>query len=213
MKRWFWLLLGLLPAWGHAGSMTEIIYQDTDPGEAPYLSRILAYGDKLRLDYGVDAEDFTLFDRKAGKVYVVGHDGQRITVISAGKSKIKLPKEWRVEVADSAPQTRQLSVNGKFCMEVRSAPLLPAESRLLADLRRVLANNQAKAWQTMPEELRDPCYLVMDGSRAGFEFEQGLALSVRYADGRSRVYRSHKTRDVQPELFELPANYKRFNLK
>lgn len=212
MKR-FCLLLGLLPAWVHAGSMTEIVYQDSEPGEAPYLSRILAYGDMLRLDYGVDAEDYTLFDRKAGKVYVVAHGNERITEIGAAKSKVKLPKGWRLDVTDSAPQTRQLSVNGRLCLEVRSAPLLPAESRLLADLRRALAKSQAAAWQAMPEDLRDPCYLAVDGTRAGFEYEQGLALSIRYADGRGRSYRSHVVREAQPELFELPAGYKRFILK
>jgi len=209
----FWLMLGLLPAWAGAATMTEIVYQDSDPGEAPYLSRILAYGDKLRLDYGVDAEDFTLFDRHAGKVYIVAHDNERITEITASKKPVALPKGWRLNMADTAPQTRQLSVNGQLCLEVRSAPLLPDEARLLADLRRALAASQAKAWQSTPAELRDPCALAVDGVRAGFEYENGLPLSIRYADGRSRSYRSHSAREARPELFELPASYKHFNLK
>ena len=211
--KWLALLLGLLPAWAGAAAMTEIVYEDSEPGEAPYASRILVHGDKLRLDDGLDTEDFTLFDRRAGKVYVVAKGSERITEIAAAKRPVALPKGWRVKVAETAPQTRQLSLNGRLCVEVRSAPLLPDESRLLADLRRALAAGQAGAWRATPPELRDPCALVVDGARAGFEYENGLPLSIRHADGRGRSYRSHAQREARPELFELPANYKYFNLR
>lgn len=211
--RWLCLLLGMLPAWAQAAGMTEIVYQDTEPGEAPYLSRILAHGDKLRLDYGTDTEDYTIYDRKAGKIYVVAHDNQRITEIAASKKPVVLPKAWRVDAAETAPNTRQLSVNGQLCLEVRASPLLPEASRLLVSLHKALASSQAATWLATPSDLRNPCDLVVDGARAGFEYEMGLPLSIRYADGRSRVYRSHAEREANPRLFELPADYKRFKLK
>lgn len=209
---WLTLLAGL--CWtAQAASMTEILYEDSEPGEPPYLSRILIAGDRVRLDYGRDADDFSLYDRRAGKLYVVGHGSERITVIAAGQGKVALPKGWRLNVAESGERTRQLWLNGRMCAEVRSAPLLPDEARLLADLRRTLAASQAAAWRATPAELRDPCALVLDGARAGFEYELGLPLTIRYGDGRSRAYRSHGQREAQAELFELPAQYRRFNLK
>ncbi|NWG86329.1 MAG: hypothetical protein HXY26_02275 [Hydrogenophilaceae bacterium] len=214
--RYVWLLLMLLPGLVFARQTTEILFEDTDPGEAPYLSRVLILGDKVRLDYGQDAEDFTLYDRRAKKLYVVTHSAERITEIPAGKARLKLPKDWRLAVekqAAGAEQHVRLKLNDKLCLEIRAVPgLLPQASRLLGDLRRALAANQSAAWQMMPEDMRDPCSLWLDIVRAGIEYDFGLPLTLQYGDGRSRIYRSHVVREAPAGLFELPAKYQRFKL-
>ena len=214
--RYLWLLLVLLSGPVRAGTMTEILFEDIEPGEAPYPSRVLIAGDKVRLDYGQDADDFTLYDRRAKRLYVVGHLAKRITEIPAARAELKLPAGWRLDVdkqAVGAEQRVQVKLNDKLCLEIRALPtLLPEAGRLLGDLRRALAGNQATAWQATPEELRDPCFLALDVARAGIEYDFGLPLSLRYGDGRSRSYRSHAVREASAGLFELPAKYQRFKL-
>lgn len=214
--RWAWLLLMLLPGLAFARQATEILFEDTDPGEAPYLSRVLILGDKLRLDYGQDADNFSLYDRRAKRLYVVSHEVERITEIPAGKARLKLPKGWRLAVSKQAAGAEQhvrVKLNDSLCLELKAVPgLLPEASRLLGDLRRALAASQAAAWKATPEDMREPCFLALDVVRAGIEYDFGLPLSLQYGDGRSRLYRSHVEREVPDELFALPAKYQRFKL-
>lgn len=214
--RFAWLLLALLPGLAFARQATEILFEDTDPGEPPYLSRVLILGDKLRLDYGQDADNYSLYDRRAKRLYVVSHEVERITEIPAGKARLRLPKGWRLTLskqAGGAEQHVQVKLNDKICLELKAVPgLLPEASRLLGDLRRALAASQAAAWKVTPADLRDPCFLALDVVRAGIEYDYGLPLSLQYGDGRSRIYRSHAEREVADELFALPAKYQRFKL-
>jgi hypothetical protein len=212
-----WLLWLLLPGLAFARQATEILFEDTDPGEAPYLSRVLIQGDKLRLDYGQDADDYSLYDRQAKRLYVVSHSAERITEIPAGKARLRLPKGWRLAVSKQtagAEQHVRVKLNDKLCLELKAVPgLLPEASRLLGDLRRALAASQAAAWKTTPADMRNPCFLALDVVRAGIEYDFGLPLSLQYGDGRSRLYRSHGEREVPDEMFALPAKYQRFKLK
>lgn len=100
-------------------------------------------------------------------------------------------------------------MNGRTCVEFKSAPMLSREARLLEDFRRSLAGNQSAAWAATPEALREPCALAVDVQAAGVEYSQGLALGIRYWDGRSRVYQGHLLRGAEPDLFELPVGYSR----
>ena len=215
MRHWLFLLLAL-PSLAFAGQATEIVYEDMDPGALAYTSRILIQDDRMRMDYGKDQDDFILYDRNAGMIYQVAHSAARITQIPSGPSKQTLPKGWRLGVTKEgtgANRLTRLKLNDRLCVEYRSAKLLREESRLIRDFRRALSGIQATTWQATPEELRDPCALVLDVVQAGLEYGDGLPLLIRYSDGRSRVYRSHGRREVRAELFELPPGYQRFTLE
>jgi hypothetical protein len=215
----------LLLLWGlavpvAAADMSEIRYQDQDPDQPVYNSRILIQGDRLRMDYGSDTEDFILYDRHAGMVWLVAHADRRITGIPARPMKqvvktARWPKTWKLDhdlLNSGNNALYQVRVNGQLCVEYKNAPILKEEARMLRDFRRALAGNQADAWNGTPEGLRQPCSLVVDVHQAGIEYQQGLALAIRYWDGRSRVYQSHATRPAQPGLFALPEGYQRFLL-
>lgn len=215
--KWLVVCLMCLPGLALASPMLEIQFEDIEPGEAPYLSRVLIAGDKMRLDYGNDAEDFTLYDRKAGKVYVVSHEARRITEVKAGKATLSQPADWQVDVqqeAAGAEQRVKVSLNGKVCLEARAVKtLLPDASRMLRDLRRALAGHQSASWQATPKELREPCFLLLDVLKAGIEYDYGMPLSLNYGDGRSRTYRSHAVREAPASLLKLPAGYQPFKLE
>lgn len=193
--------------------MTEIRYEDREPEEPAYVSRILILGDRMRMDYGQDDQGFILFDRGAKKVWHVAPSERRLTGIAAGVVKNVWPKEWKLS-QETTPSEKdvltQVRLNGALCVEFKSAPLLKSEARLLGDFRRMLAANQANAWLGTPDDMRQPCSLALDVRAAGVEYSRGLPLAVRYWDGRSRVYLGHDKRPPRPELFELPEGYSRF---
>jgi hypothetical protein len=201
-----------------AAEMSEIRFQDQDPDQSVYTSRILVLEERLRMDYGNDGEDFILFDRRAGMVWLVSHADRRITGIPARPMKqvVKMalwPKGWKLDhdLLDSGTNAlNQVRLNGQLCVEFKNAPILKDEARLLRDFRRALAGNQADAWNGTPESMRQPCSLVVDVHLAGLEYQQGLPLAIRYWDGRSRIYQSHATHKAQAALFELPENFQRF---
>lgn len=204
------LLTGAIPAW--AASVTEILYDDREVDGTTYPSRVLILGERLRMDFGQDDDDFILYDRPARKVWLVARKERRITEIAAAPNRIRPPKGWRAQV-DSLPsdgqRVGQARLNDKLCAEFKNAPLLPEAARLMADYRRALAGNQAAAWRATPVALRDGCAWVMDIQEAGVEYRHGLLLALRHANGRSRVYRGHASRDLPAGLFDLPANHVR----
>jgi hypothetical protein len=217
MKAFLLLVMLALNA-AAAPTMTEIRYLDTDPDQPSYTSRILILNQRMRMDYGADNEDFILYDRAAGKVWLIDHADRRISEIPARPMQQVMqtatwPEGWRLEEDRQASHVNalyQVRLNGQLCAEYKSAPILPQAARMLRDFRRALAQNQAATWNGTPEDLRQPCNLVIDVRQAGVEYQQGLPIAIRYWDGRSRVYQSHTSLPVRPELFELPAKYKRF---
>ena len=62
----FLLLFCALAVNAAAAEMSEIRYQDQEPEQPAYTSRILILGERMRMDYGRDDEDFILYDRRAG---------------------------------------------------------------------------------------------------------------------------------------------------
>lgn len=196
-------------------TMTEIRYEEKEPGQPDYLNRILIFGERLRMDYGRDDEDFILYDRLERTAWHVARESRRLMGIVASPLTVAWPKSWKLaqEQLASGPNTLTVvRVNEQLCVEFKSAPILKEETRLLRDFRRDLAGKQAATWISTPEALREPCFLVIDIREAGIEYRQGLPLAVRYWDGRSRVYQGHLFREAKPELFELPADYSRFML-
>ncbi len=194
--------------------MTEIRYWDSDPEQAPYTSRILVFGDRLRMDYGRDDEDFILFDRRQNKVWLVSRQEKRLTEIPAGKySRAVWPNGWKLEIKplSSGPNAvTQFRANGQLCAEYKVAPILKGEARLLADMRQALSANQYASWLGTPKELRQACTLALDVREAGLEYRNGLPLTIRYWDGRSRIYQGNASLPARPALFYLPEDYSRF---
>jgi hypothetical protein len=193
--------------------MTEIRYEDREPEQPAYISRILVLGERMRMDYGQDDQGFILLDRPARMVWHVSPGERRLTGIASGTLKDVWPKDWTLsqeQMPSEQGVLSQVRLNGALCVEFKSAPLLKNETRLLREFRRILAANQANAWLATPEELRQPCSLAIDVHAAGIEYSRGLPLAVRYWDGRSRVYQGHDKRPARPDLFELPGGYSRF---
>lgn len=192
--------------------MTEIRYEEQEPTHPAMVNRILAWGDRLRLDYGEDEGDFVLYDGLAGITWHVSRQDRRLVGIVSTRAKYDWPKDWKMiqeKYPSGANVITRVHLNDRFCAEYKTAPMLLETARLMWALRQALAGNRARIWSQTPEDLRHPCALVVDVREAGIEYRDGMPLAVRYWDGRTRVYQGHESLPVRHELFALPEGYSR----
>lgn len=192
--------------------MTEILFEDREGEQVPYVSRVLIMGDLMRMDFGTDDEDFILFERRANTAWHVSKAGRRMIGVQSEKPRFNWPKDWKLtrDVMASGPNNLvQLRVEGQLCAEFKSAPILKAEAYLLGEFRKALAGNHARTWSVTPDDLRHPCVLALDVKEAGVEYRDGMLLAARYWDGRVRTYKSHRELPARPELFQKPDDFAR----
>lgn len=210
MKWLAWLALASVGV--QAADMIELRYQDQDPGDAPYLTRVLMTDRYLRLDDGNDSADFVLLERKSKTVTNVLHSQNSLTRLP----KRKLPKarapghklEEKVTLVRPGTTRVQISSEGKLCSETVAAKnLLPEASKALAEYKSALAYTQWQTYQNTPADMRQHCDLVNHVWYVGRAFAYGLPLEERDDAGRTRQLIASGRRPVNAELFKLPKHY------
>ena len=192
--------------------MIEIRYEERAPNQPPALSRILVWGQLLRLDYGQDDADFVLYDHPARRIWHVSREARQMTGIAVAPARYHWPADWRLsqEQYQSGPDViTRVQLNGQLCAEFKSAPMLAEPADLMRRFRKGVAGKQADAWGRTANTSRQPCALALEVREAGIEYRHGMPLAVRYWDGRVRLYQRHDTLPVRRELFELPEDYSR----
>jgi len=212
-----WLMLWLLGTGvAHAADMTalrqEMIalrYVDQDPGDPPYLTRILVTPDFMRMDEGKDDGDFVLLDRRQQKVINVMHGNQLAMVFSAGILPPK-PTGWKtrlvVKPAASGTQRFSLTVKDVVCSEgVAARAAAPDAARAMAELKSVLGAMQYRVWKDSPANIQHDCDLANQVWESGTTLKLGLPLEEREFTGRTRQFESESKQPLQPELFRVPA--------
>ena len=189
-------------------TMMELRYVDQDPGDPPYLTRILLAPGFMRLDDGNDDGDFILLDRGQQKVINVMRGNQQAMVFSAGTLPPR-PAGWKpvLNVQAGAPGTQRfsLTLKGVVCSEgVAAARATPEAARAMAELKSILAPMQYRVWQDTPAELQHDCDLVNQVWESGTTLKLGLPLEEREFTGRMRQFESESTPPLLPELFQVP---------
>ena len=189
-------------------TMIAVRYIDQDPGDPPYLTRILVTPDFMRLDDGTEGGDFVLLDRRQQKIINVMHGNQLAMVFSAGKLPPK-PAGWKpvldVKPAATGTQRFSLTVKGVVCSEgVAARRAAPAAARAMAELKSVLGAMQYRVWKDSPSELQHDCDLANQVWESGATLELGLPLEEREFTGRTRQFESESTQPLRPELFRVP---------
>lgn len=208
MRAWL-TLLGLLGVGiVHAADMTELRYVEQDPGDPPYLSRILVTPDFMRMDDGNDDGDFVLLDRRGRKVINVMHGNGLAMVFTPGTVPPR-PAGWKpvLDVQPAARGTRRfsLSVKGVVCSAGVAARLAaPDAARAMAELKGVLAAMQYRVWRDSPSEIQHDCDLANLVWEPGTTLELGLPLEEREFTGRTRQFESESKQPLRPELFRVP---------
>lgn len=204
-------LLGLLLGAGaaHAAGMTVVRYVDQDPGDPPYLTRILVTPDFMRMDGGEDGGDFVLLDRRQRKVINVMRDNQLAMVFTSGTVPPK-PAGWkpRLDVHPAAPGTQRFSLVLKDAVcsgGVAARAAAPEAARAMAELKAILAATQYRVWRDSPREMQHDCDLANLVWASGATLELGLPLEEREFSGRTRQLESESSQPLQPELFRVPG--------
>lgn len=93
------LLLILMPsllAACHPGkeTATAVYFNEVERGAEPYTTRMLITPQFLRIDYGIDNDDFILLDRKHPAIYSVNHDDRTILVIEPLPIALPAPQQF-----------------------------------------------------------------------------------------------------------------------
>jgi hypothetical protein len=193
----------------HAADMIALRYVDQDPGDPPYLTRILVTPDFMRMDDGNDDGDFVLLDRRQQKVINVMHGNQLAMVFTPGTLPPK-PAGWKPRL-DMQPAVRgirrfSLTVKGVVCSEGLAARrVAPDAARAMAELKAVLAATQYRVWKDSPSAIQHDCDLANQVWESGATLKLGLPLEEREFTGRTRQFESESKQPLQPGLFRVPA--------
>jgi hypothetical protein len=207
MMKWLMLwMLGMGSA--HAADMIALRYVDQDPGDPPYLTRILVTPDFMRMDGGEDDSDFVLLDRRQRKVINVTRDNKLALVFSSGTLPPK-PADWspRLDAHKAARGTQRfsLTVKGVVCSEgVAAKGAAPDAARAMAELKAILAATQYRVWKDTPPEMQHDCDLANQVWESGTTLTLGLPLEEREFTGRTRKFESETRQPLKPGLFRLP---------
>lgn len=211
MKRLRGALLGIgLLGMGAAcaADMVALRYIDADPGDPPYLTRILVTPDFMRMDDGNDGGDFVLLDRRQQTVTNVMHGNKLAMVFKPGALPPR-PAGWKpvLDVKPAASGTRRftLTVKDVVCSEgVAALRAAPDAARAMSELKAVLASMQYRVWKESPSAIQHDCDLANLVWESGATLKLGLPLEEREFTGRSRQFESESTVPLRPELFRVP---------
>ncbi len=192
--------------------MTELRYQDQDAGGDPYLTRFLITDRFLRMDSGLDNDDFVLLDRKTRQVVNVLH-GQKVLMKMRNKPlPATRPPEYKVEEivtpVNKGTLRVQIRAGNSTCSEtVAAKDLLPDAARALAEFKAAVAYTQWLTYSGTPADLRQTCDLAQHVWDSGRALTYGLPIEERDYSGKVRVFSGHAARKSKPLLFRLPKGY------
>jgi hypothetical protein len=217
------MFLGLLLI--AAGAMAQqaslLVYQVSERGVQPYISRIIVTDDHVRLDEGGSADGYTLFDRQQEILYNVAPDEQTIFVINPDTPPVEdnpalilteavTVDEKAPEVVGRQPLNVRLMANGELCSQLVVIEGVMQEALDgLSELKLTLARVQAGMMPSMPLNVRTPCDLADTVHAADRTLRFGLPLQ-EHNDNRSQsLVDFSENFEAQDELFRLPAGFAR----
>ncbi len=207
-------LLALCAGLAQAADMTVLRYADQDPGDPPYLTRILVTPDFMRMDSGEDGGDFTLLDRQRRVVINVMRDSRLAMVFAPGTLPPK-PAGWasRLEAGKAERGGRHftLTVKGVVCSEGLAARHAMDAARAMAEQKAILAATQYRVWKESPSDMQHDCDLANQVWNSGDTLSLGLPLEEREFTGRSRKLESESRQPLNPGLFRVPEGMTEIN--
>lgn len=199
-----------------------LMFQQQEPGIAPYATRMIITRHFLRIDDGSGSRSFALLDRDKKIIYSVAYSNQAILVIRgrpvAGESPIPIEMDARridhpdaPTIGGKHPVEYSLLVNGKVCSHVIAVPgLLPGALAALREFQRVLAGQHAADLPKTPVSMLDPCFVADHVFAPVRELQYGFPVRQWGANGKKRDLVNYDVNfKVDPALFKLPAGFTR----
>ena len=202
-----------------------LMYQESEPGMDPYMTRVLVNKQYMRLDEGADQSNFTLYDRQKNIIYTVSHENRTVMQVTPVKSDNKIDRKLSLDarrLEDSSlptiegeqPVHYQLQVNEKSCADVYVIKGLHEEAVLaMTEFKRVLASIHLVNINNTPADMQDDCFIAHHVLSPSRSMQFGFPILEQSADGVSRLLvdfnRDHKT---APGVYELPQDYRMINM-
>ncbi len=202
-----------------------LMYQESEPGMEPYMTRVLVNKQFMRLDDGVDQSNFTLYDRKQNVIYTVSHENQTIMQVQSVNSKHKIERKLSLDakklddaslpaIEGKQPIHYQLQVNDKTCADVYVIKGLHEEAMLaMAEFKRILASIHLSTINNTPADMQDECFLAHDVLSPSRSMQFGFPILEQGADGVSRLLVDYdRAYKAASDVFSLPPNYRLINM-
>jgi hypothetical protein len=202
-----------------------LMYQESEPGMDPYMTRVLVNKQYMRLDEGADQSNFTLYDRQKNIIYTVSHENRTIMQVTPVKSNNKIERKLILDakklddsslpsIEGQQPVHYQLQVNDKFCADVYVIKGLHEEAiQAMAGFKRILASIHLSTINNTPADMQDECFLAHDVLSPSRSMQFGFPILEQGADGVARLLvdfdRQYKT---GPEVYKLPQDYRMINM-
>jgi hypothetical protein len=203
---------------------TMLLYQKSEPGIDPYLSRLIITDKFMRMDEGEDPGNYLLFDRNKRHIYSITHDDRTVFEIPQRQVRLEPPEVLnRVtkkvdstdmpKVAGKQPEHYRLNVNGQECYNVITVSgLLENAVDVMRDFRVVLAGEHAKALSFIPADVRNICEMALHTFHPEWQLEFGLPIQEWDDLGNSQSLINFKGEILFDEqLFELPEGYQHYS--
>lgn len=205
-----------------ADTAVALYFSETERGGEPFATRMLVTGKFLRIDYGVDADDFILFDRKQPTIYSVNRNDKTVLVIEPLPIKLPAPSPFVHEVEKDSAQAPavggkpvahfRLKTNQTQCYDVFAAKdLLPDAVAALREYHETIAGQHARAMEVTPKNMQRACDLANYIFAPARHLAQGFPVRQQDVEGNTRQLVDYKEKfPAVPALFQLPPEFKRY---
>lgn len=198
--------------------MTEVVFEEVEPGIEPYISRLLLSEHFLRLDDGIDSGDFILFERKTGQIHSFNHEDKThlaIKPLEAPDIDFKLDFKIHKNNLHSAPKINgvtpveyQFYADSKKCKQsVNVAGILPQMTKVMIDYEQALVGQAKATLQRIPSSMRTACYMANNFLYASEYIKVGFPLHVADYEGRQKRLVSFQEIKKPETIVQFPAGY------
>ncbi len=200
------------------------IFQEWEKGIDAYQTRVIVTSDFLRMDDGIDAGGFLLFDRKSKNLSSLSHDDQTVLRMKRKPVKVEKPEGMLFSARENdasdmpsmggkEPVHTTLLTNGEACYDVVSVPgMQPDAVEAMREYLLTLAGEQAQNIYKTPEEFRAPCLMSNLIHYPVGHLEFGFPLREWDYKGYGRALVEVSTQSVSADLFVLDAGYHVYQL-
>jgi len=221
------LLLALLvqPLALHAESdasnelkLTEVVFEKSEPGLQPFISRLLLGKHFLRLDDGYDSGDFILFDRKTHVIHSFNHEDRSHLVMKSLSSKaVEFKLDFKIgrkklvdapKVGGVVPVQHNFFADNKLCKKsVNVAGFLPEVTRVLTDYEQAIVEQNKQTLPQIPASIRSSCYMANNYLHSSDYLKAGFPLFVIDDLGRQKKLLSFRQVTKQKMIMQQPEGY------
>ncbi len=196
-------------------------FEEREAGVEPYPLRLLITKDYVRVDEGMDAGGYVLYDRKQKRIHNILDESEQVLTVEPAESEalaipdIKLSyQSFSVndapQIAEQSPQGFHLMADGEKCAHaIVVQGLLPAASMAMVEFQQLLGKQSEATLKNTPASFQTPCFLAENILQPGWNWHLGLPVHTWDNKGyRSELVDYRENEEVSSHLFELPTGYR-----